>query len=76
VRIWDTQRGQLKRTLGGHTEAVRYSCFSADGHRVISASDDRTARIWDAQTGKVLSEFKFNDEALASSCDFTPHSFN
>ena len=30
--------------------------FSADGQRVVTASYDKTARVWDAATGKALSE--------------------
>ncbi|KAG8679553.1 hypothetical protein FRC11_003590, partial [Ceratobasidium sp. 423] len=33
----------------GHTDSVRSVEFSADGARIISASDDRTVRVWNAQ---------------------------
>jgi WD40 repeat protein len=33
---------------------VRSAAFSPDGTRVVTASDDSTARIWDAATGKLL----------------------
>ena len=29
---------------------------SADGERIVTASDDSTARIWDAQTGRSVGE--------------------
>src|SRR6185295_15934491 len=30
--------------------------FSPDGMRVVTASQDETARVWDAKTGKLLTE--------------------
>ena len=35
-----------------HAGAVRRAAFSPDGTRVLTASDDRTARIWDAASGQ------------------------
>ncbi len=40
--------------LEGHTERVPGASFSADGTRIITTSDDKTARIWDATTGRQL----------------------
>jgi len=39
----------------GHTDRVRSIVFSPDGSRVLTASYDRTARVWDANTGRQLS---------------------
>ena len=35
-----------------HNGPVYMAAFSADGRRVITASDDGTARVWDATTGR------------------------
>ncbi len=36
----------------GHTDLVRSASFSADGKYVVTVSDDNTARIWEASSGK------------------------
>src|ERR1700684_2806085 len=41
----------LLSTLNGHTGRVSVICFSPDGIRLASGSDDRTVRLWDVQTG-------------------------
>ena len=35
----------------GHTDWVNSVSISADGKRFVSGSDDKTARIWDVETG-------------------------
>src|SRR5207245_1697796 len=46
---------QLRFT--GHTALVRCVCVSADGKRVLTSSEDKTLRLWDADTGKELRVF-------------------
>jgi len=40
--------------LRGHREPVLAAMFDSTGRRVLTASDDGTARIWDAATGETL----------------------
>ncbi len=54
-------RGNLERpgegclqTLTGHTSAVDAVAIAPDGLTAISASDDKTLKIWDIKTGKEL----------------------
>lgn len=42
---------RLRATLGGHEAWVSSATYSPDGHRVVTASWDMTARVWDARTG-------------------------
>jgi hypothetical protein len=41
-----------KRIMAGHDGPVWSAVFSADGGRVLTASDDETARVWDLASGK------------------------
>jgi WD40 repeat protein len=45
-------RLQEAHLLAGHTGSVSGIAFRPDGLRVVTSSDDGTARIWDAATGK------------------------
>ena len=37
------------------------AAFSPDGSRIVTASDDKTARIWDAATGKEIAVLRGHD---------------
>ena len=43
------------------TDSVSSAAFSGDGKRVVTASSDNTARIWDAESGKEIAVLKGHD---------------
>ena len=38
----------------GHTGAINSAAFSPDGSKIVTASDDNTAKIWDAESFELL----------------------
>ena len=56
----------------GHDDAVLSAAFSPDGKRIVTASSDKTARVWDAATGQPIGEpLKGHDDAVSSAA-FSP----
>ena len=50
ARLWDAASGRAIVALTGHEGSVRSAAFSSDATRIVTASDDETARIWDVTT--------------------------
>jgi WD40 repeat protein len=59
------------RVLRGHTGPVSTVAFSRDGKRVVTASGDNTARLWDAESGKEIAVLKGHTSLLWSAA-FSP----
>jgi WD40 repeat protein len=45
---------------------VNSVAFSPDGQRVLTGSWDKTARLWDASTGKEIRRFEGHSESVES----------
>jgi len=52
--IWDVETGELLRTFPGHTGDVTAVAYSNDGSMLVTGSNDRTARLWDVNSGQQL----------------------
>lgn len=48
------QNSHERSVLRGHTDGVTQASFNSDGSRIVTASYDSTARVWDAATGQEL----------------------
>lgn len=51
IRQWDSESGECLRTLRGHDSTTRSVAWSPSCRSILSASHDRTVRIWDVETG-------------------------
>jgi WD40 repeat protein len=56
----------LRLTLAGHQHMVWCAAFSPDGSRIVTASADGTARIWNAATGEEIAVLRGHEHAVNS----------
>jgi WD40 repeat protein/serine/threonine protein kinase len=61
----------LIRNLVGHTLALNACAVTPDGRRVVSASDDRTLRVWDIDSGRALATLEGHAGRVIA-CSVTP----
>jgi predicted oxidoreductase (fatty acid repression mutant protein) len=54
------------RVAACHRSPIISAAFSADGKRVVTASRDRTARIWDAESGEEMAVLKGHTSRVSS----------
>ena len=66
------QASRIELTLNGHTDQVWNAVFSPDGKLIASGSEDGTAKIWDAATGKELLTLKASTNRGVNGVDFSP----
>ena len=74
IRVWDHPSGRERPTLTGHEATIHAICFTADGERIVSASEDGTLRIWPAiggESGPPLAGHTDLVNAVAASRDGT-----
>ena len=60
-----------KDRLLAHKDSVRSASFSTDGQRVLTASDDGTARVWDVASGDAIAVLEAPDSSVRSA-SFSP----
>lgn len=48
-----------------HSDSVVSDVFSRDGHTILTASNDHTARLWDVSMGLELRQFSGHSDAVS-----------
>ena len=65
------QTQMWRMTLQGHSDNVNSAVFSPDGQRILTASRDHTACIWNADTGQTLFTLQGHTDYVSSAV-FSP----
>ncbi|NOX45017.1 MAG: WD40 repeat domain-containing protein [Caldiserica bacterium] len=81
VRLWDAETGEFIRTLWKPVkvefiqplvrDAIYAARFSPDGRLIAAGSEDKTVRLWDAETGKLLALLRKHRDVV-DCVDFSP----
>ena len=58
--------------LPGHASNVTSALFSADGHKIASASEDGTVRVWSATTGECERTLAGHTHRVVSAASYCP----
>lgn len=53
ISLWDARTGKLMRRLTGHLAEVTHLDFNPAGDTLVSASEDKTLKLWSVKTGQV-----------------------
>ncbi|MEH2291630.1 MAG: hypothetical protein V7K31_00480, partial [Nostoc sp.] len=64
--------GSLLLTLSGHSDRVTAVALTPDGKQVISASDDRTLKLWNLETGENERTF-YGHSGMVTAVALTPN---
>jgi len=51
ARIYNVFTGACIAILEGHTSEVNTICFNPQGNKVLTTSNDKTARLWSVDYG-------------------------
>ncbi|KAI9199294.1 WD40-repeat-containing domain protein [Polychytrium aggregatum] len=62
VQVFDLNSRAILRTLEGHKDGVRVAKFSSLKTQVLSASDDKTVKLWDVPVGENIVTFDEHED--------------
>lgn len=66
VRVWDSRTGKRITKLVGHTDNIRDVLVSQDGSTIMTASSDRTVKVWSTVAGRCMYTLTMHDASVWS----------
>jgi WD40 repeat protein/serine/threonine protein kinase len=70
--LWDVERGARIAVLSGHVSPVFGADFDSEHGRLVTASGDGVARIWDTRSGQLLGALRGSTPQFLQSASFDP----
>ncbi len=71
VSLWDIKTGKEIKTIYAHEHSITSVCFSPDGKTLLTSGLDKTARLWDVDTGEHLNSLTHENSDDFSSIRFS-----
>lgn len=68
VRLFESSSKNPLRIFRGHTAATHRVSFTADNTQIVSFSDDRTCKLWDIATEKVINSYEEHRDYIRAGC--------
>ena len=62
------KRASASRRLRDIMIPLNSVCFSSDGKKIASGSDDKTVRVWHVETGECIKTFEGHNGSVNSVC--------
>lgn len=66
ITILNTTMGIQTSILSGHSDWVRSLTFSLDGTLLVSGGDDKTIKLWNVETSRVVKTFLGHSSSITS----------
>lgn len=68
VQVIDVETWTIRATLRGHAQRIHSLSFDDSGERIVTTSIDRTARIWNAQGGELVTTLLGHESPTRQAC--------